>query len=885
MATVLKRQGGQLVETDANTQELAQLQGVPLAPTTPVGVANLGGNEDQAKMAGTPAQKNTVLQQATTVATDQPKPEPTLQQAERQSAPRQEANNAESQAATKAAQLQSLGSLNTRVEALIANELKLQQQATLQVDDTVINSATSGMSQGQKDQAKQLVERMLAAPNDAQVLADAAQFWKENNLGDLDSFSPTAFQKTVDQALGSQAATQVRDDVRLQDLTLEDNELALLQEVFGDSWQQYSVPELAQKIEDLRQQEFARIESLRTEYAAATGTQREMLRRELADLSQVGMTGTEASVQSLQKQVSNADTVAIGGETYKVEELLKDEQISDLVARMVRDEKLLAKVAETNPEFAQWVTDNKESLGQLANELVGTKQVVVDVQKQKQNLRMLPNGSALSDRIMKAIVPDWDKITATVPTIESGLYSALTDPSIDNKTRQAMTTALEAAAMDPDMLAKLTKMSPDEFKRAYSLAAAIDNDETGGLLAKISGIGANSLFITDPEQQLQIARAKQFTDAFAAARANARPGFEAVIQDQDLLARYIRDGRLTTEHISLLANNPDRWTQYKNYNDKYLKLTDAKARGDVDAIFDVMFGRDVDLNVINQQYETAKRIAKIDPSSDAAKMLKQYEQWDTNKDGKFDDKDVAQLGDLILGRLSPDGSTGSPTDLDAFLKAGKVETNFADLERSTLDKQSISESNQGAFFDLMSKYLSDDKITQEELVELDTMMPGSVDKVLENLGHYNQYLDRSLQLNHKFIKQWVDSAKFQQAEQKQNDKQYADLQRVGSSIWGSTITPSSLGSSYYNSLKNQGNAMSAEDLTKFQRMKTALEELWASGTVSPDIVKNELYWINAAIDQHNYNVANKDRLAAERVIFNIQQTHFNNPDAFKDLRI
>lgn len=861
MATITKREGGQLVQTDANTQELAQLQGVPVTPTTPAGVAAMGANPDQAKMAGTPAQKNAVLQPPAAA----PQQAQSLRTSERQATARQQASTAEEQAANKATQLASLGSLNTRVEALIANDLKLQSQANLQSDQTVMNSMLAGKAPDVQAKAQELVDKMLAAPGDQAVLAEAAQFWQSNGLGNLDSFSPAAFQQTVDKSLGAQAAGQIRDNVTLENLPLEEAESSLLQEVFGDGWQQYSMPELAQKIEEMRQAEYAKVENLRAEMGAATGTQREMIRRELADLGQVGVGGQEQGVKDLQKQVATADEVTIGEQSYKVEDLLKDEQISDLVSRMVRDDAILQQVAKTNPEFAAWVTGNKQTLANLSQELSGTKAAVVKTQAEKKALANLPNGMVLSDKIMRAIMPDWDTITAGSSSINSGLYTALTDPKLGKGAREGMVSALEMASADPDMLAQLATLSPEKFKKAYDLATAIDDDETGGLLAKLAGVDKNSGFILDEAAQLKIAKAKTFTDALSAARDTAKPGFEAVIQDQALLAKYISEGRLLPSHIAALAQNPQRWTDYKDYNSKYEALTTAQAKGDIDSMLDTMFGRDVDVKTLNEQYALAKKIARVDPDSDAAKQLKIYEQWDTNKDGVFDKKDAAGLGAKALSALNPEG-TDKQASLDSFLKAGKVNTGFSDLANSTADKVSINEKTQGSFYEQMSKILSDGKISKDEMMSIGKT-PGALDKLYGN-DYYKQYFDKGTPATLEKYNVLADQAASWEREKKTS----SNVDNVFSSIWGSPLGFLNTAVEYNSALQKEGQLLSSGDLQKWNDAASALDAMYRSAlSTGADkqtlaTLKDRADWATRIVDKHNTNLGylqRQDALRAE----------------------
>jgi hypothetical protein len=722
MATVTQRIGGQLVETDdTNTAQLAQLAGVPVTPSTPAGVAGVGANADQAKMAGTPAQKKPIFEQQT-------KPQDTLQTAERTETPRSQATSPESQAQQKASQLKSLGSLHTRVEALIAQDLKSMTAATGELAQPQMQALRPEV----RTQAETLLQKVIQNPQDVTALAEATQFWKENGLGTVEGFSPEQFVATAQQTLGTQAASQVRDDVFLQNLSLSDAEKTSLDETFGTgNWEGLTVPQLSQKIEDLRQQEFNRVNALRAEMQSATGPRRAQLVQELAELGQTGVTGAEADVKELASQVNEADTVTIGGQQYEVAELLKDQQISDLVTRMLADPKLLGEVAKSNPEFAKWVTDNKAGLDKLAQDVAASQGKVRDTWKQKQALAKV-GGVELSDAVMRSIIPDWDKVTSGVPDAStSGIINLMKDPQVDARKKAALASALERSTTDPDLMQQLAKLDAKSLGYAFDVAQMIEDDRTG-LLTQLTGVDATTDFILDEKKQKEMAKYRAITDSLTqhAATAKDKGTYNIAMQDPAMVD-LIKSGEFDSNDAKLLAARPERFEQYKQYAEVSAKFKAAK---DIDSALDVLFGRDVDVSVINDEYKKARRMLALDPGDKAAKAkLDSYTQLDSNADGKLDKQDLASIVEMGLADLRPNNlKDGKPVDLTAVLAGGSSFDGPAWGDKTQAHSATLKNS---VYLDSLESLLKDKKLTIDELFRLASRSESDAAMVQKLLGN------------------------------------------------------------------------------------------------------------------------------------------------------
>lgn len=713
------RQNGQLVESnpnDQNTQKLAQLQGAAITPTSPAGVAQLGGTPGQAKMAGTPAQQAGAAQNDLGQPVLEQQQQPAQQQqdlttAERTASAREDQSQAEQTAATKAQQLQSLGSLGTRVQSMIAQQLAPQQQATAQVDQTKIQALTTDPAQ--QAAATSALQRIYANPNDKQAVADAANLWSQNGWGDISNFLPQTYQADAAQTLGANAQQNLEQQgITLGKMQLSPQEQSELAQVFGDQWQNFTPEQLNQQIEDMRQQEYSQVQGVQAQLQSAQGAQKTALTKELQDLGQAGVTGVEQGVQSLQQAVQKGDTVRIGGEDHKVEDLLKDGEISNLIGRMLNDDSLMKQVGQSNPDFAKWVQNNQQVLSTLAGQVAQTTSSVKDINSQKQQLGQQ---LGLSNDVLSQLVPDWNKTTTSVPDVSKvGVLSMLQNADPSTKTKMASSLS-QLAQADPTTFKALSSMPADKVQNAWDYGQAIKAD-TSGLLAKLTGLDPGSAgfgFVADAGMQQQIASYQPTVDALN--KVIDTPGMQAALNDPNgTIPSLIKSGQFHPEDAELLAKSDDpikvvqNWTDHQKLMDK---VNTAIANKDSQALVDTLFGGHMDIDQINSEYALAQQVAKIEPDNAAAQaQLKAL--------GQVVGKDPQTLAQLI------EQGTGNATDFDSFLKGGAQAQSGTDLENqlkqagsTPLDASKLAD---GGFFNKMQDILKSDngKITGTDLMKL-----------------------------------------------------------------------------------------------------------------------------------------------------------------------
>lgn len=714
MATQTIRQNGQLVETELDSTQLAKLQGQPVAPASPSAAAANGATPDQSKMAGTANQ----LKGQQTVLQDNTKPADTLTAAKRTDAPRQQATGAEQSAEVKAAKLHTLGSLSTRVESMIEKEFQLKNAATAAVDQTQLGTVKPEA----QVELKAALDEVMKNPTDPEALARATQAWVDNGLGTVQDFNPQSFVSKAQDSLGQAAGAQIRDTVTLENLELSPEEQEGLTSVFGDTWKGLTVPQLQAKLEELRQAEYSRVEGLKAELATATpGTpQYELLLRELQDLGQVGVTGTEKGVQDLQAQVAAADTITIDGTDYTVENLLKDKTINEIVVRMLNDPEYAARLKKgPYAEFVNWVEQNKASLEGLAKTLGDTQGQVRTAHEATQELAKVGD-ITLDDDVMKALFPDWGKVTGAVPDASKvavlnrlkGLYAE------DPKAAKEFATALQTTAeQDPALMRKVAGLSEADLQAAFGFAQAFDDDQTG-LLQELTGLD-RAPFVVDEADQQKIVKAKAVTDAIVAS------GLSADVYQSDAFKNLAKSGEIGVEQVQKLARYPERWDAYVQYEKNFKAIEVAREDGNIDGLLDIMFGRDVDVAALNQEYALLQRYAAVDPTF--ARQLQSYQSTlDLNRDNVIDYKDAGNVADQLLKATNTSwppstGKMGFSALLDSppRVEPGSVSTPTlaAGLGQMGVGTGGVAQrlEQSSSLFDQISAAMSDGRISTEEI--------------------------------------------------------------------------------------------------------------------------------------------------------------------------
>lgn len=709
------RLNGQLVETsDEELRSLAQAKGLPAPPTTPGGAAAVGANPDVAKMAGTGQQKQAAV--SVPLAGTQ-----TLQGTQRLDQPRTQATGAETAQAAKAAQLKSLEGLDTRVQALVGQQLAaVQTQATAtarfnqaQMDTlapTVDKAGVEGLLTTYHQLNTQLTNPALTP--EARAALQSQAFSAMSTLKNTHGIAnPDDYLDRSTGQVGTAAAGALTDSVTMGSLDVAQLGVvpADMTSLLGPGWESLSVPEFSRKIEGVRQAEFQRINGLRAQLSslAPGSAQREAVLRELGDAAQVGVTGVEQNVKQLAEKLNVADQVTFGGRTMPVADLLKDAKISQLVSDYLNesgDPAFKAKVKAENPAFAAWIEGNAASLSALSTEMGKTEAGLSDMQKAQKELATVGEGVSLNDEVMKALVPGWgETVSETTDLSDNALYTALTATTTSEADRNSIALKLNA---EPKLAAALANLSPEAVVKAHQDAEAVASDEA---LKDLVGaeFGASG-FLTDPAAQARLAKYAPLVKRLR----GAGDEFQTMLEDpsfRDLL----ESDELNSKNIKAFIKNPNSAKEYFEYRDMVKEFAGIEQSGNINKALKFMFGDDgVSEKTLGSIFKEAKGRMALDPTDKQAATKYNALFNILGADGKLDKTEKKTLFAMIKEGLG--GGTKTLTDAIKGKSAPVLDFNLRDKINSAVDPRVPMKGS--TFADSMTAALVGDKqVTLEDM--------------------------------------------------------------------------------------------------------------------------------------------------------------------------
>ncbi len=386
MGTRLSKIGGILQET--STEELARQQALPSAPTSPIGVAGIGGSQDMAKMAGTGAQIRASLRETLKERKDT---RDVLGEAER-GAVRKRFNVEKIQ--TQLQTLEGLGSLDNRVAAqarsIITGGVGAAPAFENTINDTAIREAIKAANIGISEtdlttlvaNAKTTIKALrdnASATNIAAVLSSLGiAVTIDQPLGDL----VTKLQQTgvINQAGVAEIKKKIDEtaattkDIKIKDLAQVDFDKEAAAQVLGvktADLEGMTLGEVKAQLAAYRSENFTDIDQLREVLSNpfSSTAQKDFARARLAELGAVGVTSLEQKTDNLQVQMAEGDTVKVGNQQIKVEQLTTDPQFRAIIATALDSPEELDKLRQTDKELADYIDKNKKALTEVKDQL------------------------------------------------------------------------------------------------------------------------------------------------------------------------------------------------------------------------------------------------------------------------------------------------------------------------------------------------------------------------------------------------------------------------------------------------------------------------------------------------------------------------------------
>lgn len=371
--------------------QLATATGVA-SPTSAVGAGLIPGTtSDQAKMMGTPAQR-----QAKVASLGG---ETQLEQAAKLRAPAEATAEDEAKKRKAAALSQGLGTFGDKatelVEATLRNITGQQVQAAptpqpkegeapaepaalnLKLDTAAGRFA--GKTGDQLAKISQLVNNIATMPAGADRNAATLQLNAELGLtGEtaLKSEEVSSLIAKLPETVAGAAATAVTktvgDKVTLEDLTQVGTNLDELSSLLGippEQVSQLTFGELQNQLATIGQQTFGETQAVQAGMASGllSPTERAALRDVLATMEETGVAGAELQVADIGKDIAAGTTITVGGQQYSIEELLAADEMTDIVKQVLADPKgkLAQQLKVDSPDLFNWIAKSEAGLKTL----------------------------------------------------------------------------------------------------------------------------------------------------------------------------------------------------------------------------------------------------------------------------------------------------------------------------------------------------------------------------------------------------------------------------------------------------------------------------------------------------------------------------------------
>lgn len=509
------RLDGQLVQTELDdpAKGLAGQQPALTPPAvTPAGTAASGGSPDQAKMAGTPAQRTA----ATDTAVSQSR---TLAGQERQVGATPAADTGATAAAKATAdRLGKLGSLGDRVKALVATRVTnitkpaapaapgaapAPAAVSLKVDPAAVRAAMPGKTDAEIAQAVAALEAYAAG---GQKEADLAAVISRVGLPAMTGSQASALFVGAGAQLAQQTTTAQAGPPTLQQLDLaplgvDQAQLAADLQLTPQQLQAMTVEQLSDAVRAAQNREFSDVEGLRAELRTASPQRAVQIQAQLRQLGESGEAAVEASVQGLADQVEASRLVSFaGGKQVPIGELLKSDAISNQIRDAANDAGKLTELAKTEPGLAAWITENQATLKGLTSTF-------------QTGVQALSGARAEADTALAGVDPGLLKAAGIVAPGEGMTTTELAAL----KTSLAESPVLQAAQASPEirellkapggaeLASKFTGWTAAQLKAAADQVVAAKADPK---LAELLGLTADlAVLIADPKQRKALADA------------------------------------------------------------------------------------------------------------------------------------------------------------------------------------------------------------------------------------------------------------------------------------------------------------------------------------------------------------------------------------------
>lgn len=458
--------GNIILDLNGKKKGEGQLQQAEVPPQSPLMAEQNGANPDAAKMAGTPAQTNAVRSEVTSN---------TLQEADKaqQRQAEQGAMTAQQQKqAAEAAQLrENYGEMGSRIQNIIdqgayilgspvAGQTPEQSQQPQQVKHTV---NTEGLNESQTTLLNDYAANPTPQKRNELIkagVADPESRLTQDVQGAVSSGLTTSINLTPDivSQLGSSPA-----------------ELA---EVLGISEEELgskTVQDLQSALQNVVQEEFTLVEQTvgALNNPALTPQERQLLKQELRQMGASGVYATEQEMGFLEDALSSADTVEFNGQLIKLEDLLSDDYMSQMITRFVEapeGSKFRKELEENEPALASFIKQHEAAFKELSIHMDETVQEYDTIQQSRESAstdlkNIFGAEVGLADSVLEAMGLGKDaEFTQFDATQFPGMTWMLGGLRNGTLGKEVLPNLKELTRLNPTLASQVLKMSEQELK-------------------------------------------------------------------------------------------------------------------------------------------------------------------------------------------------------------------------------------------------------------------------------------------------------------------------------------------------------------------------------------------------------------------------------------
>lgn len=461
----------QLVKTSSGLKEVtgedlatrANSLGLSATPTNPLSAAAIGANPDQAKMAGTAANKGAALRESVS----QDKELSTFQRTKQDKLVSSEPAHGRLNELTQKA-LGWSGSLNERTEVAKAAAFQTataQLKPTLNVEawkaakpsattDAQWNSATQALSRFAEGKAtdQDFIE-VSKALGKAQVKAeDLLPYIAGGEKQIADAIAAAAPDKiSTKQLLTEEEMQQVSE---LLNLTKE--EIAAL-----------SVQDLQKTVDQKVDAEFSNAQVLLASAfdTNASPAERATARNMLRESGTTGQRMLEDRMAELGEDVEAATTITVAGKEMALEDAFKDETVQGLVKRYFDEPAFKESLKKSEPELFAAIQAQEAEFKRFSDTLPAQLKSYTDKLETNKKANQTQDGRTLPDSLMSMLVPNWGTSQLEGYKLPK-VFETLKNPNLAAEAMVVENSLKSLSTTFPDIVKTISNYSYDELKKA-----------------------------------------------------------------------------------------------------------------------------------------------------------------------------------------------------------------------------------------------------------------------------------------------------------------------------------------------------------------------------------------------------------------------------------